>query len=140
MKKVLNNKKKCIILISLSVLILLVIIMWVLSRENKNQINNNNSNKDNIEQDIIVHESDENLKEKQDEDGLAPSDSKDGPVLKDEQMINFNDSEGDNKLTEDKDIIDKADNKDENNSDSNEDDNNQDDEDEKDTGRFGIFY
>ncbi len=157
MKKVLNNKKIGSVIIILSVLILLGIIVGVLFRGNENQISNNDSNRNNLEQDIIVHESDENTVEKQDEDGLSSSVSEDGPVLNDEQIIDFNGSgsqKEDNKLTESKkeedktpenkdgtDKKDTTDDQEESNSNSSEDNNdNKENEDDEDTGSFGIFY
>lgn len=144
-------KKKYIIAIIIGVLLLvgLILVLTLGNDEGK-------TDKENTENDVIVHESDENTVEEKAEDGLKESDSEDGPVLNEETMIDFNggDSQSESSDTTDGNQVD--DNKpndepsDDNPSDSTENDNttedpSEDDGEEEDpevpeTGAWGTFY
>ncbi len=101
---------------------------------------------ENIEKDVIVHEIDGETVEEKSKDGLVESDSEDGPVLKEENIIDFN---GD---SEKKDSDDKKETEPEkqestqgggnDSRDDNEETTEEDKQEESsgDTGSFGVFY
>ena len=147
MKKMLKNKKLYITIIIICILILVGWIIGIVMNQGKEPSGKNDS-----EQDVIVHETDENTVEEKAEAGLKESDSEDGPVLNEDNMIDFNgsDAKSDNDESEKNDVDDsKTDDKQGNDSEDNEDTNatkpsddeqKEDDENSDDTGSWGIFY
>ena len=141
-------KKKYIIAIIIGVLLLVGLILVLTLGKDKGK-----TGKENAENDVIVHETDENTVEEKAEDGLIESDSEDGPVLDEDKMIDFN---GSDEQPEDgnKPVENQGDgsNTDSNPSDGSNDNGDGDDtgeepsegeeeeEDSKDTGVWGIFY
>ena len=83
---------------------------------------------------VVVHESDEETIEEKAEDGLKESDSEDGPVLDEDNMIDFNGSEtkDDHKTN--------SDDTDEPTHENLNDEEEEEDENSKDTGAWGTFY
>lgn len=148
MKKILKNKKICMTIVVVCVLILVAIIIGLVLNRDKSSVSNE-------EQDVIVHEADENTVEEIGEDGLFESDSEDGPVLSEDNMIDFNGSNTENGDSSTKDDADDDSNKNESDKaesdkdesskdesgkdESGKDDSNKDD-DAKDTGSWGAFY
>ncbi len=141
MNKFLKNKKMCIAIFVVAVLVLAGIIIGVAIKSDKDSESNGRVGK---EQDVIIYDTDENTVEEKTEEGLKESDSEDGPVLSNDNMINFdgsdandnqaNGSNGSDSNTGAGNTGDDADEpKDENPKDN-------DEEDSKDTGSFGRFY
>lgn len=81
-------KKKYMIAIVIGVLLLAGLILVLTLGKDKEK-----TGKDNAENDVIVHETDENTVEEKAEGGLKESDSEDGPVLDEDNMIDFNGSD-----------------------------------------------
>ena len=143
-------KKKYIIAIIIGVLLLMGLILVMTLGNDKVK-----TNKDNTENDVIVHESDDDTVEEKAEGGLKESDSEDGPVLDEDTMIDFNggdnqdegndtsdDNQGDNSKPTDKPSDDKPSDSTENGDggDNEGEEPSEDDEDSKDTGAWGAFY
>lgn len=163
MRKILQNKKVRIALIAIIVPVLAGVVLGIALNGDKDK-----TDRDSAEQDLIVHEKDENTIEETVEDGLIESDSKDGPVLNEENIIDFNGSDAGNtneKNVEDRDKNTEAFNnknndgekdsdisgttengKEDVNDDSNKDESDSDknnsveSEGAKDTGSWGVFY
>lgn len=147
MKKVLKNKKICIAVIVICMLILVGVIIGLALDNDADK-----ADKENAGQDVIVYEADENTAEETDEDGLIESDSEDGPVLSEDNMIDFNGSDTESSDEKDYEDSDKNTNstdntnndKDSSNNDNTDDDSNKDDSNKddsnKDTGSWGAFY
>lgn len=139
MKKMLKNKKLYITIIIICILILVGWIIGIIMNQGKETSGKNDS-----EQDVIVHETDENTVEEKAEEGLKESDSEDGPVLNEDNMIDFNgsDAKSDNNESEGNDVDDSKtdDNEDTNAAEPSDDEQKEDDENSDDTGSWGIFY
>lgn len=163
--KFLENKKIRIAIIIIIVLILAGVVIGIALNGDKNK-----ADKGDAGQDIIVHEKEDNTKEESDEAGLIESDSEDGPILKEENIIDYSGgekqegsetAEDSNKDESNKNDSDKGDSnkedldKDESNQDdSNKDESNKEESDKdnsnkddtskdegtKDTGSWGAFY
>lgn len=156
MEKILKQKKICIAVIIIFVLILAGVIIGLALNNDKDKVD-----KDNTKQDVIVHEADENTEEESDEDGLFESDSEDGPVLSEENIIDFNGSDAES--SDEKDSVDSDKNTDSTDDKNNDKDSSDDDAsstagndkdnaggdsmdddkqegDSKDTGAWGAFY
>lgn len=90
MNKLWKNKKVCIALLVICVLILAGVIIGIAVKGNKDETE---TGKTGSGQDVIVHDTDEDTVEEKAEGGLTESDSEDGPVLNEDNMIDFNGSD-----------------------------------------------
>lgn len=141
-------KKKYIIAIIIGVLLLVgLILVFTLGKDN------GKTNKDNTDNDVIVHESDDNTVEEKAEGGLKESDSEDGPVLDEDTMIDFNGgdnqgegsdtsggNQGDSSKPNDKPSDSTENGDDGNNEGEDPSEGGEEEEDSKDTGAWGTFY
>ena len=149
--------KKRYIVISVICLLLLCVALTV------GMIMNKDTDSDgDVFENVIVHDTNKDTVEEESEDGLKESDWEDGPVLKEDSIIDFNgndDKKDDDKKQEDNfehkegnqsndnDVKDNVnnqgddatnDNQTDNNDDATDNDNKEDDS--KETGTWGIFY
>lgn len=153
MNKLWKNKKICIALLVICVLVLAGVIIGIAMKGNKDKTE---TGKTGSGQDVIVHDTDEDTVEEKAEGGLTESDSEDGPVLNEDNMIDFNGSDaktednqtGDGKTESGADENESGGNEDtgnesgDNNGNDSEDENpkEDDEEDSEDTGSWGAFY
>ena len=88
-------KKKCIIALTIIAVILFSVVISIIAVNKKKE-------KTDQDYEYTVHESDKDTIEEETEDGLNISDSEDGPVLDEDNMIDFNggDSNSGNKTDE----------------------------------------
>ena len=140
----LENKKVRIALIAIVVLILAGVVLSIALNGDRDT-----TDKEPAGQDVIVHEKEENAKEEIGEGGLIESDSEDGPVLKEENIIDYSGDDGEKDSIKDdsgKDDFEQEDSdKDASNKEHSNDDNSDKgdpdkDEDTQDTGSWGAFY
>lgn len=137
MKEIWKNKKIRIGILVLCILILIGVIIGIALNGDRNE-----TGKEDDGQDVIVYEADKNTVEKKDEGGLTESDSEDGPVLNEDNMIDFNGSDAkteDNETDDGKTDKGSVGNKNNNNENSSDDDSTE-GENSGDTGTWGTFY
>lgn len=153
MNKLLKNKKMCIALLVICILILAGVIIGIALKGDKDETE---TGKTGTGQDVIVHDADEDTVEEKAEGGLTESDSEDGPVLNEDNMIDFNGSDAeteDNRTDDDKAGNESGGNETsgndnagdgsgDNTGNDSEDENpkEDDEEDSEDTGSWGAFY
>lgn len=139
MREIWKNKKVRIGILGICILILIGLIIGIVLNGDKDKIG---TGKENSGQDIIVHEADKDTVEEKAEDGLKESDSEDGPILNEDNMIDFNGSDAsDSSEDEESSDEDSSEDEESNDEDSSEDDKKEEGEDgETDTGSWGIFY
>ena len=155
MMKFLENKNVRMAIIIIVVLILAGVVIGIALNGDKDK-----ADKGDTGQNVIVHEKEDDTREESDEAGLIESDSEDGPMLKDEDIIDYSGGNGENSTPNSKEEADDAsskdnsdennsdkdnsdkDNSDKDNSDKNDSDKDESDKDEgtKDTGSWGAFY
>lgn len=134
-------KKKYNIACIIGVLLLAGVILVLSLGKDKGK-----TGKENVEDDVIVHETDENTVEEKAEEGLKESDSEDGPVLDEDKMIDFNGSddqpEDGNKPVENQGNSSNTDSNPSDGDDTGEEpsEGEEEEEDSKDTGAWGTFY
>lgn len=140
MNKLWKNKKIRIALLVICVLILAGVIIGIAVKGNKDETE---TGKAGSGQDVIVHDTDEDTVEEKAEGGLTESDSEDGPVLNEDNMIDFNgsDAKDDNKA-DNGGKTDSEGSGNENAGNDSEDENpkEDDEEDSEDTGSWGAIY
>lgn len=90
MNKLLKNKKICVVILAICVLVLAGVIIGIALTGDKGETE---TGKTGSGQDVIVHDTDEDTVEEKAEGGLTESDSEDGPVLNEDNMIDFNGSD-----------------------------------------------
>lgn len=140
MNKLWKNKKVCIALLVICVLVLAGVIIGIAMKGDKDDVE---TGKTDLGQEIIVHESDENTVEEKAEDGLTESDSEDGPVLDENNMIDFNGSDVKAEESETDIAFDNSDGnagKDHTTDDSTDEYPKEEDGESKDTGSWGALY
>lgn len=91
MREALKSRRAQIALFIICILIIVCGILFIPSGEKSIQEGSNKKN--DSEQEVIVHNADENTVEEKAESGLTVSESEDGPSLDKENMIDFNGSD-----------------------------------------------